>query len=337
MSPKINHDMAIIKLWVPVVCFAHAFAAFWFIKLFLLTDSNALKALTRRRRRASQQNLPKQRNSEDDEGKSEDVVLALSTGASPAGRCELQQGARQARDCAHRCGVQLREEPASRFCSPAPALGPCSPLPACLLLLSSSSTFSSSCSSFPLAAVGADSDIPGSDHGSAKEEEGLEVKVERVHLEWQGVCCSYNSGPRKIVVLQDIWGQALPGEMQVRAPRVGSGGWGRTLRGPALPGDLAREGARGRRAGLLLRSGRLAVGEGSCCCCCCSMCGSTRLHPHHKDVMLLHLLRNCPGLTLSLLRTPDTPRKKNRRCWAPRAPASPRSWTSLRSARAWAR
>jgi hypothetical protein len=47
--------------------------------------------------------------------------------------------------------------------------------------------------------------------------ERLETKVERVHLEWQGLCCSYNGSHGKIVVLQDIWGAALAGEMQVRA------------------------------------------------------------------------------------------------------------------------
>lgn len=48
--------------------------------------------------------------------------------------------------------------------------------------------------------------------------ERLESKVERVHLEWQALCCSYNSSHGKIVVLQDVWGAALAGEMQVRMP-----------------------------------------------------------------------------------------------------------------------
>lgn len=47
------------------------------------------------------------------------------------------------------------------------------------------------------------------------DSERLETKVERVHLEWQGLCCSYNGSHGKIVVLQDIWGAALAGEMQV--------------------------------------------------------------------------------------------------------------------------
>lgn len=43
------------------------------------------------------------------------------------------------------------------------------------------------------------------------------TKVEYVHLEWQGLCCSYNTSHGKIDVLQDIWGAAIPGEMQVGA------------------------------------------------------------------------------------------------------------------------
>lgn len=48
----------------------------------------------------------------------------------------------------------------------------------------------------------------------------LESKVERVHLEWQGLGCSYNGSHGKLVVLQDVWGSALPGEMQVRPALV---------------------------------------------------------------------------------------------------------------------
>jgi hypothetical protein len=40
--------------------------------------------------------------------------------------------------------------------------------------------------------------------------------VEKVHLEWQQLCCTYNTAGGKIVVLHDVWGQAAPGEMQVR-------------------------------------------------------------------------------------------------------------------------
>jgi hypothetical protein len=43
-----------------------------------------------------------------------------------------------------------------------------------------------------------------------------DTKVEKVHLEWQQLCCTYNTAGGKIVVLHDVWGQAAPGEMQVR-------------------------------------------------------------------------------------------------------------------------
>jgi hypothetical protein len=49
-----------------------------------------------------------------------------------------------------------------------------------------------------------------------KDANGAAVtKVEKVHLEWQQLCCTYNAAGGKIVVLDNIWGQATPGEMQV--------------------------------------------------------------------------------------------------------------------------
>jgi hypothetical protein len=55
------------------------------------------------------------------------------------------------------------------------------------------------------------------DELSSKGSPGAAVtKVEKVHLEWQQLCCTYNAAGGKIVVLDNIWGQATPGEMQVR-------------------------------------------------------------------------------------------------------------------------
>jgi hypothetical protein len=55
------------------------------------------------------------------------------------------------------------------------------------------------------------------DELSSKDSPGAAVtKVEKVHLEWQQLCCTYNAAGGKIVVLDNIWGQATPGEMQVR-------------------------------------------------------------------------------------------------------------------------
>ena len=42
-----------------------------------------------------------------------------------------------------------------------------------------------------------------------------QTKVERAHLEWQQLSCTYNTPNGKIVVLDNIWGRASPGEMQV--------------------------------------------------------------------------------------------------------------------------
>lgn len=54
----------------------------------------------------------------------------------------------------------------------------------------------------------------GCDDGSHSDK--ATTKVEKVHLEWQQLCCAYNTAGGKIVVLHDVWGQAAPGEMQVR-------------------------------------------------------------------------------------------------------------------------
>src|SRR5690349_7443485 len=68
------------------------------------------------------------------------------------------------------------------------------------------------------AAVQCDPESMGTDafETESVHSDRLESKVERVHLEWQALCCSYNSSHGKIEVLQDVWGAALAGEMQVR-------------------------------------------------------------------------------------------------------------------------
>jgi hypothetical protein len=71
------HNTAIVKLWVPVVVLAHVFSLFFFAKLILVSNPRLFKVF--RRRRSSNEKLPKARNSEDDEGKegAEDIVLTL--------------------------------------------------------------------------------------------------------------------------------------------------------------------------------------------------------------------------------------------------------------------
>lgn len=76
------HDTAIITLWVPVVVFAHVFAAFWFIKTYLLYDPRPLAVFRRRRSTSAGSKPPKARISEDGDvgsrdGGNEDVVLTL--------------------------------------------------------------------------------------------------------------------------------------------------------------------------------------------------------------------------------------------------------------------
>jgi len=92
------------------------------------------------------------------------------------------------------------------------------------------------------------------------QSERLDSKVERVHLEWQGLCCSYNGSNGKIVVLADIWGQALPGEMQVCA--CAGGGQQRTA---VLGSTQATAGQTQLHATAAANDSSL----GSCRCCCC--------------------------------------------------------------------
>lgn len=73
----VHANTAIVKLWVPVVVLAHVFSLFFFAKLILVSNPRLFKVF--RRRRSSNEKLPKARNSEDDEGKegAEDIVLTL--------------------------------------------------------------------------------------------------------------------------------------------------------------------------------------------------------------------------------------------------------------------
>lgn len=71
------NNTAIVQLWVPVVVLAHVFSLFFFAKLLLVSNPRMFRVF--RRRRSSNEKLPKARNSEDDECKdaNEDIVLTL--------------------------------------------------------------------------------------------------------------------------------------------------------------------------------------------------------------------------------------------------------------------
>uniref|UniRef100_A0A383VRM2 ABC transporter domain-containing protein n=1 Tax=Tetradesmus obliquus TaxID=3088 RepID=A0A383VRM2_TETOB len=88
------------------------------------------------------------------------------------------------------------------------------------------------------------------DGHSIKEASGAAVtKVEKVHLEWQQLCCTYNAAGGKIVVLDNIWGQATPGEMQAL---LGPSGAGKST----LMDILAQRKSTGNLSGFLLANGR---------------------------------------------------------------------------------
>ena len=79
---------------------------------------------------------------------------------------------------------------------------------------------SDSLGAFPLAP----SDSPGSAGHRHRHDLAADIsdggvaapQVERVEVEWQRIGCTYRIGGRTKVVLRDIWGKAVPGEMQVR-------------------------------------------------------------------------------------------------------------------------
>lgn len=47
-------------------------------------------------------------------------------------------------------------------------------------------------------------------------QQSLHVQPAAISIEWQGLGCSYRSGGGTTVVLEGVWGKALPGQMQVR-------------------------------------------------------------------------------------------------------------------------
>lgn len=186
------HNTAIVKLWVPVVVLAHVFSLFFFAKLILVSNPRLFKVF--RRRRSSNEKLPKARNSEDDEGKegAEDIVLTLDK---------------------QRQVVSIREK----------------------------------------TIVQCDPETAGDLHeAESVHSDRLESKVERVHLEWQGLSCSYNGSHGKLVVLQDVWGAALAGEMQAL---LGPSGAGKST----LMDILAQRKSMGNLSGFLLVDGQPAT------------------------------------------------------------------------------
>lgn len=287
------YNTAIVALWVPVVVFAHLFAGFWFIKTFLLYDPRPLAAI--RRRRSSGAKLPKACASEDGEDADEDVVLTLDEAAGGSG---TEPKHRKKGASGHSMGLPGRlsgaqQRPAHTASDgrlPCPRCSRRSPLP-------------------PGPVGGTDQGVSGSAPGQlcdgAAQAAGAAAgaQVERVHLEWQAISCSYNAAAGKLPVLQDIWGQANAGEMQVR----------RRMR------------RRGMRSSSLLHC-RCDQQRGSAC-------------PHCQQQLLwqlwqlgLHTSQHLPANTRMLVHAPAAAAAAaaallvllRRRCWAPLAPASPR-------------
>lgn len=190
------NNTAIVNLWVPVVVVAHVFSLFFFAKLLLVSNPRMLRVF--RRRRSSNEKLPKARNSEDDECKeaNEDIVLTLDKATQR--QVVIHSGREKTIvQCDPECANNMYES-------------------------------------------------------ESVQSDRLESKVERVHLEWQGLTCSYNGSHGKIVVLQDVWGAALAGEMQAL---LGPSGAGKST----LMDILAQRKSMGNLSGFLLVDGQPAT------------------------------------------------------------------------------
>eukprot|EP00879_Flechtneria_rotunda_P017044 GHRR01017850.1.p1 GENE.GHRR01017850.1~~GHRR01017850.1.p1 ORF type:complete len:820 (+),score=223.92 GHRR01017850.1:95-2554(+) len=94
--------------------------------------------------------------------------------------------------------------------------------------------------------------VPSEMYDDESHEDNSFTKVERVHLQWQKLSCTYNAPAGKIVVLQDIWGHAAPGEMQAL---LGPSGAGKST----LMDILAQRKSMGNLNGFLLLNGRPAT------------------------------------------------------------------------------
>jgi hypothetical protein len=74
------------------------------------------------------------------------------------------------------------------------------------------------------------------------------MRIEPLELQWVRIGCSYRAATGTKVVLQDVYGKASPGEMQVRGLSFGRGGVGvRSWRGSSGRRDWCRSSSRRRR------------------------------------------------------------------------------------------
>lgn len=62
--------------------------------------------------------------------------------------------------------------------------------------------------------------LPSDTFDDSARSDGSAGRVQPAKLEWQQLSCAYRVGGSRVLVLQDVWGQALPGEMQVRAHAI---------------------------------------------------------------------------------------------------------------------
>jgi hypothetical protein len=183
MTATIN--TTITALWVPVVVFSHLFAFFWFARMWMLHHPNLFG---KRGKKPSSSGSASDGDGVELEIRTEDMVATLAKQPPPS---SSKKDAKRKSDQVHGEHAVPQRSTARH----PPPTDPCAHLPW-------------------LPADAEAGGTPRTDAGSDVSPEHM--VVERVHLDWQRLGCSYKIAGGTKVVLHDIWGAANPGEMQVR-------------------------------------------------------------------------------------------------------------------------
>lgn len=194
-----NSDSVIWAMWVPVVVFAHLLAFFFLLKTYMLNSGGAA-CLRRRKAKAAETEKASAPSSSVDGitslGKAADEEAPASP---PAGQCATHANGNDVLSHNDQCEPSDHNTP---FAQPSKEV---------VLNLARNASASS---------LFADHEDDKQAITGRTLSMCMSVQVEKSHLEWRGVGCSYPApGGGLKVVLHDVWGKAHPGEMQVRMHR----------------------------------------------------------------------------------------------------------------------
>ena len=213
---------SIVQLWVPVVVFAHLFAAYWLLKTWMLSAPRAGRRSSRSQAR----------------GGLVGALQRLLCGGSSTARAAAKATAKPA---AGAKGAAAAVTAASGADQQAAAADGLATGERAVALSMSSERAPSPFVAHGRAAAAAAAGGAGGDAASDVSEENAEhvfealeapagalqhafsINVNPSTLEWQGIGCSYNTPTGVKEVLADVWGVAQPGEMQALLGPSGAG------------------------------------------------------------------------------------------------------------------